>query len=288
MAPSCWTSIAAGWTQRSVSCKPVGAGVPPVRVGVASWAGVRYILSQMGPVQRSAVLAARSRGPAVWEVHEQVAIAAMEAGCKELALRLVKNVNKRFPFGTRGSRLTVGCPVLQGGRNAYNAASVCVSTWVGWGEPLHVACHVPGQQRSIAYVCTCMAAAGPGRCCSSPLLGAGRAASWPGRPILAPCAPLGRQGMYFELLGSFVEAEQLYQKELDNDPTNAMVLKRMVSSQAPACVPHNVAARKHDVSTYSCDCGEFGMDNEKWTWPHWRARCALRGLLRAPGVPGAG
>lgn len=34
--------------------------------------------------------------------------------------------------------------------------------------------------------------------------------------------------MYFELLGSFVEAEQLYQKELENDPTNAMVLKRMV------------------------------------------------------------
>lgn len=96
--------------------------------------------------------------------------------------------------------------------------------------------------------------------------------------------PLGRQGMYFELLGSFVEAEQLYQKELDNDPTNAMVLKRMVSSQAPACVPHKVAARKHAVSSYSCDCGEFGMDNEKWTWPHWRARCALRGLLRAPGV----
>lgn len=186
MAPSCWTSIAAGWTQRSVSCKPVGAGVPPVLVGVASWAGVRYIPSRMGPVQRSAVLAARSRGPAVWEVHEQVAIAAMEAGCKELALRLVKNVNKRFPSGTRGSRLTVG---WKGGRKAYNAESVCVSTWVGWGEPLHVACHVPGQQRSIAYVCTCMAAAGPGRCCSSPLLGAGRAASWPGRPILAPCAP---------------------------------------------------------------------------------------------------
>lgn len=38
-----------------------------------------------------------------------MAIAAMEAGCKELALRLVKNVNKRFPSGTRGSRLTVGC-----------------------------------------------------------------------------------------------------------------------------------------------------------------------------------
>lgn len=78
----------------------------------------------------------------LWELHEQVAIAAMEAGCKELALRLVKNVNKRFPSGTRGSRLT---------------------------------------------------------------------------------------GMYFELLGSFVEAEQLYQKELENDPTNAMVLKRMVA-----------------------------------------------------------
>ncbi|KAL4420359.1 hypothetical protein ABPG77_006166 [Micractinium sp. CCAP 211/92] len=78
----------------------------------------------------------------LWEVHEQVAIAAMEAGCKELALRLVKNVNKRFPSGTRGSRLT---------------------------------------------------------------------------------------GMYFELLGSFVEAEQLYQKELENDPTNAMVLKRMAA-----------------------------------------------------------
>lgn len=51
--------------------------------------------------------------PAVWEVHEQVAVAAMECGCKELALKLVKNVHTRFPEGARGSRLTVRCAVLR-------------------------------------------------------------------------------------------------------------------------------------------------------------------------------
>jgi hypothetical protein len=54
--------------------------------------------------------------PAVWEVHEQVAVAAMEAGCKQLALRLVQNVHKRFPEGARASRLTVsGSPAACGG-----------------------------------------------------------------------------------------------------------------------------------------------------------------------------
>ncbi len=49
---------------------------------------------------------------AVWDVHEQVAVAAMECGCKELALKLVKNVHKRFPEGARGSRLTVRCAAV--------------------------------------------------------------------------------------------------------------------------------------------------------------------------------
>ena len=52
---------------------------------------------------------------AVWEVHEQVAVAAMETGCKELALKLVQNVHKRFPTGARGSRLMVGAGRLGGG-----------------------------------------------------------------------------------------------------------------------------------------------------------------------------
>lgn len=78
----------------------------------------------------------------LWEVHEQVAIAAMEAGCKDLALRLVKNVHTRFPAGARASRLT---------------------------------------------------------------------------------------GMYFELMGSWAEAEALYAKELESDPNCAMMLKRMAA-----------------------------------------------------------
>lgn len=62
----------------------------------------------------------------VWEVHEQVAIAAMEAGCKELALKLVANVHKRFPGGARGSRLTVSASKAagQGGLPGCRAA-VC-------------------------------------------------------------------------------------------------------------------------------------------------------------------
>lgn len=35
--------------------------------------------------------------------------------------------------------------------------------------------------------------------------------------------------MYFELLGSPVEAEQLYAKELEADPSNPYILKRMVA-----------------------------------------------------------
>ncbi|KAI3425316.1 hypothetical protein D9Q98_009081 [Chlorella vulgaris] len=77
----------------------------------------------------------------LWEVHEQVAVAAMEAGCKQLALRLVQNVHKRFPEGARASRLT---------------------------------------------------------------------------------------GMYFELMHTPAEAEALYAKELEKDPCNAIILKRMV------------------------------------------------------------
>lgn len=50
----------------------------------------------------------------MWDVHEQVAVAAMECGCKELALQLVKNVHKRFPEGARGSRLTVRCAAGHG------------------------------------------------------------------------------------------------------------------------------------------------------------------------------
>jgi tetratricopeptide (TPR) repeat protein len=77
----------------------------------------------------------------LWEVHEQVAVAAMECGCKELGLQLVKNVHKRFPEGARGSRLT---------------------------------------------------------------------------------------GVYFELMNSPAEARSLYEKELDKDPNNPLMLKRMV------------------------------------------------------------
>lgn len=64
----------------------------------------------------------------MWELHEQVAIAAMEAGCKELALRLVKNVNKRFPSGTRGSRLTVGCS-----ENAARSPRLPLAVYAGSG-----------------------------------------------------------------------------------------------------------------------------------------------------------
>ena len=41
-----------------------------------------------------------------------------------------------------------------------------------------------------------------------------------------PAGPL--QGMYFELMNSPVEARGLYQKELDRDPNNPIMLKRMV------------------------------------------------------------
>jgi tetratricopeptide (TPR) repeat protein len=41
-------------------------------------------------------------------------------------------------------------------------------------------------------------------------------------------APPGQQGLYFEALGSFQEAEELYKKELEKDPANGLMLKRMV------------------------------------------------------------
>lgn len=40
---------------------------------------------------------------------------------------------------------------------------------------------------------------------------------------------LSQQGMYFELMNSPTEARSLYQKELDKDPNNPLMLKRMVS-----------------------------------------------------------
>lgn len=58
----------------------------------------------------------------MWEVHEQAAVAAMEAGCKELALKLVNNCHKKFPTGARATRLAVRAapplPVL-GGRHLH-------------------------------------------------------------------------------------------------------------------------------------------------------------------------
>ena len=44
---------------------------------------------------------------AVWLVHEQVAIAALELHDEKLATALVRNVHMRFPKGTRASRLAV-------------------------------------------------------------------------------------------------------------------------------------------------------------------------------------
>ena len=67
---------------------------------------------------------------AVWDVQEQVAVAAMEAGCRELALRLVSNCHKRFPEGARGSRLAVRC----GGRpnGARGRGGSCCSPFLPW------------------------------------------------------------------------------------------------------------------------------------------------------------
>jgi hypothetical protein len=45
---------------------------------------------------------------AVWALHEQVVVAALDIGNSELALSLVQNVHKAFPEGARASRLTVG------------------------------------------------------------------------------------------------------------------------------------------------------------------------------------
>lgn len=39
------------------------------------------------------------------------------------------------------------------------------------------------------------------------------------------------QGLYFEALGSAAEAEELYGKELEKDPNNGMILKRMVRAE---------------------------------------------------------
>ena len=44
---------------------------------------------------------------AVWLVHEQVAIAALELHDEKLATALVRNVHTRFPKGSRASRLAV-------------------------------------------------------------------------------------------------------------------------------------------------------------------------------------
>ncbi len=43
------------------------------------------------------------------------------------------------------------------------------------------------------------------------------------------------QGMYFELMLSPNEARSLYQKELDRDPNNPLMLKRMVSIASAGC-----------------------------------------------------
>jgi hypothetical protein len=40
------------------------------------------------------------------------------------------------------------------------------------------------------------------------------------------------QGMYFELMHTPAEAEALYAKELEKDPCNAIILKRMVRESA--------------------------------------------------------
>lgn len=45
---------------------------------------------------------------AVWALHEQVAVAALDVGNLPLALSLVQGVHRQFPTGSRGSRLTVG------------------------------------------------------------------------------------------------------------------------------------------------------------------------------------
>lgn len=45
--------------------------------------------------------------PAVWTLHEQVAVAALDIGNSALALSLVQNVHRAFPEGARASRLTV-------------------------------------------------------------------------------------------------------------------------------------------------------------------------------------
>ena len=44
---------------------------------------------------------------AVWLVHEQVAIAALELHDEKLATAIVRNVHTRFPKGSRASRLAV-------------------------------------------------------------------------------------------------------------------------------------------------------------------------------------
>ena len=56
---------------------------------------------------------------AVWAVHEQVCVAALDIGNSGLAYSLIKNINAKFPDSTRASRLTVGgCQGLAGGWRA--------------------------------------------------------------------------------------------------------------------------------------------------------------------------
>lgn len=46
------------------------------------------------------------------------------------------------------------------------------------------------------------------------------------------CCP---QGLYFEAQGTPDKAEALYKKELERDPQNAMILKRMVRAAGALC-----------------------------------------------------
>ena len=172
----------------------------PLRTGAAR-SGLPCPAHKCSPTPPRPLPASR---PAVWALHEQVAVAALDVGHATLAQQLVHSVHRRFPDSARASRLTVRRgPLLQPLPPVFGLAAAA-----GAGVAA----------RPARSGCTCAAA---------------RAASGSSQGVaspLPPCLPawLLPQGLVFEASGEWAQAEALYSKELERDPQNLIILKRRV------------------------------------------------------------
>ena len=131
-------------------------------------------------------------------MHEQVAIAALDASALPFAASLIRAVARRFPTASRTRRLQVSDAATELGDSNY---------------------------RSLRLMLPCTGK--PCKCHAFPCRTSG---------CIIACLQSSPQGMYWEASGNTDKAAELYNEALDDKPGDEIIAKRLVRHAMWSCI----------------------------------------------------